>query len=65
MGLTMIVFEIVEVATIDRYPDAIIPSTLAQQGLMSLLGLIIFGLASYLWFSEYRQQHFPTGASRA
>lgn len=65
MGLAMIGFEIVEVATIDRYPDAIIPSTLAQQGLMSLLGLVIFGLASFLWFSEYRQQHFPTGASHA
>jgi hypothetical protein len=59
MGLAMIGFEIVEVATIDRFPDAIIPSTLAQQGLMAVLGLIIFGLASYLWFNEYRQQHFP------
>src|SRR5215472_18843948 len=65
MGLAMIGFEIVEVATIDRYPDAIIPSTLAQQGLLSILGLVIFGLSSYLWFSEYRQQHFPTRASHA
>ena len=65
MGLAMIGFEIVEVTTIDRYPDAIIPSTLAQQGLMAALGLVIFGLASYLWFSEYRQQHFPTRASHA
>ena len=65
MGLVMIGFEIVEVATIDRYPDAIIPSTLAQQGLMAALGLVIFGLASYLWVSEYRRQHFPTRASHA
>jgi hypothetical protein len=65
MGLAMIGFEIVEVLTIDRFPDAIIPSTLAQQGLMSFLGLIIFGLASYLWYSEYRQHHFPTRASHA
>jgi hypothetical protein len=60
MGLAMIGFEIVEVAIIDRYADAIIPSTLAQQGLMSALGLVIFGLASYLWISEYREYHFPT-----
>jgi hypothetical protein len=59
MGLVMIGFEIFEVVILDRYADAIIPSTIAQQALMSGLGLIIFGLASYLWMSEYRQQHFP------
>jgi hypothetical protein len=58
MGLVMIGFEIFEVAIIDRYADAISPSTIAQQALMSGLGLIIFGLASYLWMSEYRRQHF-------
>jgi len=60
MGLVMIGFEIVEVAIIDSHPDAIVPSSLSQQALMSILGLVIFGLASYLWISEYRQQHFPT-----
>ena len=60
MGLVMIGFEIFEVAIIDRHPDAIVPSSLSQQALMSILGLFIFGLASYLWMSEYRQQHFPT-----
>jgi hypothetical protein len=60
MGLVMIGFELFEVVIIDRYADAIIPSTIAQQALMSGLGLVIFGLASYLWMSEYRQQHFPT-----
>jgi hypothetical protein len=60
MGLIMIGFEIFEVVIIDRYADAIIPSTLAQQVLMSGLGLIIFGLTSYLWMSEYREHHFPT-----
>ena len=60
MGLVMIGFEIFEVAIIDRHPDAIVPSSLSQQALMSILGLVIFGLASYLWISEYRQQHFPT-----
>jgi hypothetical protein len=60
MGLVMIGFEIFEIAIIDRYADAIIPSTIVQQTLMSGLGLVIFGLASYLWISEYREQHFPT-----
>ena len=60
MGLVMIGFEIFEVAIIDRHPDAIVPSSLSQQALMSILGLVIFGLASYLWISEYRRQHFPT-----
>ena len=60
MGLVMIGFEVFEVAIIDRYADAIIPSAVAQQALMSVLGLVIFGLASYLWMSEYREHHFPT-----
>src|SRR2546428_106882 len=42
MGLVMIGFEVFEVAIVDRYASAIIPSTLAQQALMSGLGLIIF-----------------------
>ena len=60
MGLVMIGFEVFEVAIIDRNTQAIIPSTLGQQALMSGLGLVIFGLASYLWMSEYREHHFPT-----
>jgi hypothetical protein len=60
MGLVMIGFEIFEIAIIDRYPDATVPSSLSQQAIMSILGLVIFGLASYLWISEYRQHHFPT-----
>ena len=60
MGLVMIGFEFFEVAIIDRNTQAIIPSTVAQQALMSGLGLVIFGLASYLWMSEYREHHFPT-----
>ncbi len=60
MGLVMIGFEFFEITIIDRYADAIIPSTIVQQALMSGLGLVIFGLASYLWMSEYREHHFPT-----
>jgi hypothetical protein len=65
MGLVMIGFEIFEVAIVDRNPNAIVPSSISQQALMSGLGLVIFGLATYLWFSEYRQHHFPTTASQA
>jgi hypothetical protein len=61
MGLIIIGFEIFEVAIIDRHADAIIPSTLAQQSLMAALGLVIFGLATYLWMNEYRVHHFPIG----
>ncbi len=60
MGLVMIGFEVFEVAIIDRYAQAVIPSTVVQQVLMSGLGLVIFGLASSLWMSEYREHHFPT-----
>ena len=60
MGLVMIGFEVFEVAIIDRNTQAIIPSTLMQQALMSGLCLVILGLASYLWMSEYREHHVPT-----
>ena len=30
------------------------------EGLYFGLGLVIFGLASYLWMSEYRERNFPT-----
>lgn len=60
MGLVMVGFEVFEVAIIDRYAQAVIPSTVVQQVLMSGLGLVIFGLASSLWMSEYREHHLPT-----
>ena len=54
MGLVMIGFEVFEVAIIDRYAQAVVPSTVVQQVLMSGLGLVIFVLAAYLWRAEYR-----------
>src|SRR5437588_10538592 len=39
MGLIMIGWEIVEVAIIDRYEQAVIPSTVAQQILFTVLGV--------------------------
>jgi hypothetical protein len=61
MGLIMIGWEIVEVAIIDRYEQAVVPSTVVQQVLFSVLGLAIFGLAAYLWMAEYRSHSFLTG----
>lgn len=54
MGLVMIGWEVIEVAIINRYEQAVIPSTIVQQVLFSVLGLIILGLATYLWMHEYR-----------
>ena len=53
MGLVMLGFEIVEVAVIDRNAQAVLPSTVVQQVLMSVLGLLIFGLAASLWVMEH------------
>lgn len=60
MGLILIGWEIVEVAIIDRYEQAVVPSTVVQQVLFSVLGLVIFGLAVYLWIAEYRGHSFLT-----
>ncbi len=53
MGLAMISFEVCEVAIIDRYVQAVIPSTVAQQVLFTGLGVAILGLAVSLWLTEY------------
>lgn len=60
MGLVMIGFEVFEVVIVDRNAQAVIPSTVVQQILMSGLGLVIFGLATSLLMSEYREHHFST-----
>jgi hypothetical protein len=60
MGLILIGWEIVEVAIIDRYAQAVVPSTVVQQVLFSVLGLVIIGLSAYVWMTEYRGEHVPT-----
>lgn len=60
MGLIMIGWESVEVAIIDRYAQAVVPSTVVQQVLFSVLGLVIIGLSAYVWMAEYRGEHVPT-----
>ncbi|MBE3561070.1 MAG: hypothetical protein IMW89_17885 [Ktedonobacteraceae bacterium] len=58
MGLVMVGFEIVEALIIDRYVvgEALVP-TIGQQALYFVLGLVILGLAAYLWLREYRGRH--------
>lgn len=68
MGLIMLGFEVVEVAVIDRNPQAVIPQavippTLLQQVLMASLGLVLFSVASWLWLREYGAP--PTAARHA
>ncbi len=57
-GLAMIVFEIVEVAVIDHISGSDLLIALVLQSIFFVLGLAIFVLASILWISEYRSQHF-------
>jgi hypothetical protein len=54
MGFVMMGWIACEVAIIDRYAQAIVPSTVVQQVLFPVLGLVIIGLAAYLWKTEYR-----------
>ncbi len=69
LGLILLGWEIVEVAIIDRYTQAVIPSTVAQQVLFTVFGLVIFGLSAFLWVTEYRGHslllHQPTKSSRS
>ncbi len=54
LGLMLLGWEIIEVAIIDRYAQVVVPSTVVQQVLFTVLGLVICGLAASLWMREYR-----------
>lgn len=60
LGLILLGWEVVEVAIIDRYAQAVVPSTVVQQVLFTVLGLVIFGLAAFLWITEYHGHSFLT-----
>lgn len=60
MGIVMIGWIIGEVVILDRYAQAVAPSTLVQQILFSALGLVIFVQATHLWMIEYRNQRVST-----
>ena len=56
-GLIVIGFEAVEIPIIDRFAS-VLPTAVPQQILMTALGLACFGLAAFLWMSEYRSHSF-------
>jgi hypothetical protein len=56
MGLLLICWEIGEITIIDRFEQAVVTSTIMQQMLFSLLGIVVFELSMYLWMTEYSGQ---------
>ena len=60
MGCVMFGWIAFEVAIIDRYAQAIVPSTVVQQVLFPVLGLLMIGLAVSLWRMEYAGHSFLT-----
>ena len=59
-GLVMMIFEIVEVAVIDRIGGSELMFTVVLQTFYFALGLAIFVLSARLWLTEYRNHHVPT-----
>ena len=62
-GLIVIGFEVIEVPIIDRYANTL-ATAVPQQIIMTVLGLACFGLATYLWLTEYRSHSFLTGRNK-
>lgn len=60
MGCVMLGWIACEVAIIDRYAQAVVPSTVVQQVLFPVLGLVMIGLAASLWKMEYAGHSFLT-----
>jgi len=58
-GLAMMIFEIVEAIVVDRMGGSEFVFTVVLQSFYFAFGLVIFGLAGYLWMMEYRGQHVP------
>jgi hypothetical protein len=57
-GLLMVGYLVVEIVTIDSKVGDALPIALGAQLFYFVLGLLIFGLAGYLWMRDYRHQHF-------
>src|SRR5258708_5880407 len=53
-GLAMVIFEIVEIAIVDRIAGSQLLIAASLQAFYLALGLAVIGLASYLWMAEYR-----------
>lgn len=54
MGLMMVCFEVVEAVSVDGDLGNFLLFVVGMQLLYFVLGLLIFGLAGYLWMTEYR-----------
>jgi hypothetical protein len=59
-GLVMMIFEMVEVAVVDRIGGSELVFAVVLQAFYFALGLAIFVLSCSLWMTEYRRYHFPT-----
>jgi hypothetical protein len=59
-GLFMVGFEVVEAASVDSKAGTTLPLMAGLQIFYFVLGLVIFGLATYLWMKEYRSHSFLT-----
>jgi hypothetical protein len=58
VGLFMMAFEAVEVASVDSKVGEALALALLLQVFYFVLGLTIFGLATYLWWAEFRGHSF-------
>ena len=58
-GLMMMGFEVVGAAVIDRLGGSELLFAVSLQAFYFALGLAICALASSLWMTEYRSDHFP------
>jgi hypothetical protein len=57
-GIFMVGFEVVEAARVDSKVGNGLPLMAGLQVFYFVLGLAIFGLATYLWMTEYRYHSF-------
>ena len=59
-GIFMVGFEVVEAVSVDGKAGNGLPLMAGLQVFYFVLGLAIFGLATYLWMTEYRYHSFLT-----
>jgi ABC-type Fe3+-siderophore transport system permease subunit len=57
-GLLTAGYEVVEAISLDSKVGNVLPTVVGMQLLWFVPGLVVFGLAGYLWMREYRSQHF-------
>jgi hypothetical protein len=60
VGLFLMAFEVVEIASVDSKAGEALALALLLQVFYFVLGLVIFGLATYLWWAVYRGHSFLT-----